>query len=268
MLISAPRTPRIQSLARASAILDIIARQGKASLADISAATGLNKSTAFYLVESLADLDFAERLPDRKGYCLGLRNLELGRAVQRRLDIVGLSRASLIRLCQFSKETVNLAVPHVFDAMIVESLEGAYGVRATSYAGSRAAYHSTACGKAILAFLEVPVRQAIYDARGLPAVTANTITQKDKLEDQLATIRNEGYAIDSEENETGANCVAAPIHDGLGEIAGSISVSGLASRMDRTKLVNLATIIVEEASAISILLGNRAGSQPRNGRAT
>jgi DNA-binding IclR family transcriptional regulator len=257
--ISAPRTPRIQSLTRASAILDIIARKGTASLADISAAAGLNKSTAYYLVESLVDLDFVERLAERKGYHLGLRNLELGRAVQRRLDIAALSRASLIRLCHLSKETVNLAVPHVFDAMIIESLEGAYGVRATSYAGSRAAYHSTACGKAILAFLEEPVRQAIYDARGLPAVTANTVTRQDQLEEQLATIRSEGYSIDSEENETGANCVAAPIRDGLGEVGGSISVSGLASRMNRAKLVDLAAIIIQEASAISTSLGG----QPR-----
>ena len=123
--VSAPRTPRIQSLARASAILDVIARTGSASLADISAATGLNKSTAFYLVESLVDLDLVGRLAERKGYCLGLRNLQLGRAVQRRLDIAALGRASLVRLCHLSKETVNLAVPHVFDAMIVESLEGA-----------------------------------------------------------------------------------------------------------------------------------------------
>jgi DNA-binding IclR family transcriptional regulator len=256
----APRIPRIQSLARASAILDIIARKGSASLSEISAATGLNKSTAFYLVESLADLDLVERLEQRKGYCLGLRNLELGRAVQRRLDIAALGRASLVRLCHLSKETVNLAIPHVFDAMIVESLEGAYGVRATSYAGSRAAYHATACGKAILAFLEEPVRRAIYEVRGLPAVTANTVTRQDQLEDQLSTIRNDGYAIDNEENEIGANCVAAPIRDGLGEVAGSISISGLASRMDRTKLVDLASIIAQEASTISILLGDRLGS--------
>ena len=257
--VSAPRTPRIQSLARASAILDVIARTGSASLADISAATGLNKSTAFYLVESLVDLDLVGRLAERKGYCLGLRNLQLGRAVQRRLDIAALGRASLVRLCHLSKETVNLAVPHVFDAMIVESLEGAYGVRATSYAGSLAAYHSTACGKAILAFLEAPSRHAIYETRGLPPITINTVTRQDQLEHQLAMIRDTGYALDIEENEIGANCVAAPIRDGLGEIAGSISISGLAGRMDRAKLIDLAAAIATEASAISTLLGGRPG---------
>jgi IclR family acetate operon transcriptional repressor len=104
------------------------------------------------------------------------------------------------------------------------------------------------------------VRRAIYEARGLPAVTANTVTRQDQLEDQLSTIRNDGYAIDNEENEIGANCVAVPILVGLSEVAGSISVSGLASRMDRPKLVDLAAIIAHEANAISILLGDRLGS--------
>ena len=254
------RIPRIQSLARASAILDNIARKGSASLADISAATNLNKSTAFYLVEFLADLDLVERLEQRKGYCLACAIWNsAGPYSAGWTSRLWVGRHSS-RLCHLSKETVNLAVPHVFDAMIVESLEGAYGVRATSYAGSRAAYHSTACGKAILAFLEEPVRRAIYEARGLPAVTANTVTRQEQLEDQLSTVRSDGYAIDNEENEIGAKCVAAPIHDGLGEVAGSISISGLASRMDRAKLVDLAAIIAHEASAIAILLGDRPGS--------
>ena len=254
------RQPRIQSLARAGAILDIIAERGVVSLTDISEATGLNKSTAFYLVESLVDLALAERVTGRKGYALGLRNFALGRAVQRRLSIATLARPSLIRLCNLSKETVNLAIPYVFDAMIVESMEGSYGVRATSYAGSRAPYHSTACGRAILAFLDEPVRQAIYEARPLQAVTRNTITRVKVLETQLASIRRDGYALDIEENEIGAHCVAVPIRDGLDDIVGAISISGLAGRLPNSKLIDLASALFEEASAILLLLGHRSAT--------
>jgi DNA-binding IclR family transcriptional regulator len=103
------------------------------------------------------------------------------------------------------------------------------------------------------------LRHAIYETRGLPPITINTVTRQDQLEHQLATIRDTGYALDIEENEIGANCVAAPIRDGLGEIAGSISISGLAGRMDRAKLIDLAAAIATEASAISTLLGGRPG---------
>ena len=255
MAAKAGRIVRIQSLARASAILDVIAAGDVTALGDISAATGLNKSTAYYLVESLVALGFAERVGDGRGYRLGLRNLELGRAVQRRLDIVALGRPSLVRLCALSKETVNLAVPFVFDAMIVESLEGAYGLRSTAYAGSRAPYPSTACGKAMLAFLDPAVRQAIYRARPLAATTPNTITRVDALEAQLAIIAARGYALDIEENEVGAHCVAAPIFDGLGDVAGAISISGLASRLPIPTLVELARAIAAENALIGASLG-------------
>jgi len=249
---------RIQSLARAGGILDVLLATGTAALRDISQATGLNKTTAYYLVESLVDLGFAERVGDGEGYRLGLRNLQLGRAVQRRLDIVAASRPSLIRLCTLSRETVNLAVPYVVDAMLVESLEGTHGVRTTSYAGSRQPYHATACGKAMLAFLEPEVRDSILQARPLERITPNTITRREALEAQLVLVKARGYATDLEENELNAHCVAAPIWDGLGNVAGAISVSGLASRLPQPVLAELARAIMRETRAISTALGGEA----------
>jgi DNA-binding IclR family transcriptional regulator len=232
----------------------VIATRGIAPLSELSAATRLNKTTAFYLAETLASLGLAERV-EGQGYRLGLKNLELGRAVQRRLDIAAVSRPAMIRLCALSRETVNLAIPFVFDAMIVESLEGAHGVRATSYAGSRASYHSTACGKAILAFMEPNVRKSLYDVRPLAAVTPNTITRDRPLEAQLAAVRERGFALDLEENEIGAHCVAAAIFDGLGDTAGSISISGLAIRWPKRRLIELSKAIIQETKAISAMLG-------------
>ena len=258
---------RIQSLARANAILEVIRERGIVTLAGISATTGLNKSTAFYLAESLVSLGYAERVGDRKGYRLGLRNLELGRAVQRRLSIAEASRPSLIRLCALSKETVNLAVPFNFDVLIVESFEGVFGIRATAYTGSRSHYHSTACGKAMLAFLDPAVRTALYSARLLTQMTPNTITQQDLLEEQLEEVRAHTFALDTEENELGAHCVAAPIWDGFGQVAGAISISGLASRLPRATLVNLAEAIIAESRIISSTLGaNEARQSPVRSR--
>lgn len=213
-------------------------------------AVGLNKTTIYYLVESLATLGFAERSEQLKGYRLGLRSLELGRAVQRRLNIATLSRPSLIRLCAATRETVNLAVPYVFDALIAESIEGSYGVRATSYVGTRSHYHSTACGKAMLAHFDAAARRALYAARPLAPATPNTITDPDALERQLEDVRKSGHAFDFEENELSANCVAAPIFDGFGQVAGAISLSGISSRMTCPVMLDLADRIAAETRTI------------------
>ncbi len=165
------------------------------------------------------------------------------------------SRPALIRLCTLSRETVNLAVPYLFDAMIVESMEGTHGVRATSYAGSRALYHATACGKAILAYLEADTIESILNSRPLDQLTPNTITNPQVLSAQLAEVRLRGYAVEMEENELNAHCVAAPIWNGFGSIAGAISISGLASRLPPKVLNELSVEIVAECQSISKSLG-------------
>ena len=246
---------RIQSLARANKILDVLVVRGVAALRDISKVTGLNKPTAYYLVETLVDLGFVERIEDRQGYRLGMRNLELGQAVLRQINIITASHPSLIRLCALSRETVNLAIPYVLDTLIIESLEGTHGVRASSYTGSRAPYHATACGKAILAFLHSSVRDAIYLARPLDPITLNTITCRNALETQLALVRARGYAVDTEEMELNARCVAAPIWDGLGNVAGAVSVSALAERLPDSAVIDLAQSIIDETVVISKTLG-------------
>ncbi len=253
------RTVRIQSLARASVILEAISRNGVASLAVICKATGFNKTTAFYLLESLVDLGFAERTEAPRGYRLGLRNLELGKAVQRRMNLLKVSRPALIRLCSATRETVNLAVPYLPDALIVESLEGSYGIRATSYAGTRAPHHATACGKAILAHVEETTRLAIYADRPLVAFTPNTLTDAASLERQLVEVRRIGYALDLEEMEDSAHCVAAAIFDAFGQVAGAISLSGPKSRMTLPALTEAARLIVAETAAITKRLANGHG---------
>ncbi len=81
-----PRPVRIQVLARASAIMDVIAKcdEHGVGLSDISRATSLNKTTAFNLLASLVTLRFVEQDAHSRKYRLGLRNLELGSIVQQR----------------------------------------------------------------------------------------------------------------------------------------------------------------------------------------
>ncbi|MDE0045016.1 MAG: IclR family transcriptional regulator [bacterium] len=252
---------RIQSLSRANAILDVIAAQDAVSLTEIARRTLLNTTTVYYLVETLVSLGFVERTSASGGYRLGLRNLELGWAVQQRFDIVATARPALMRLCAATKETANLCVPYLFEAMIVESVEGIYGVRATAYAGTRAAYHSTSGGKAILAHLDDEVRQTIYRVRPLRALTTSTITDIPVLEEQLKQVRREGVAYDFEENEEAAHCVAAPIFDGLGEIAGAISISGPMNRLTTETAMRLGEVIAVETEAITAALsGTSTGS--------
>ena len=222
---------RVQSVGRAAALLDGLADGGWHPLGPLAAAARLAKPTAHNLLGALADAGLVEHDPARGAYRLGLRLLALGRAVERRLDLLPMLRPLLLRLSAETGETVNLAIPRPTDALIVESLEGTrHGVRVSSYAGTAAAYHSTACGRALLAHRPEAERRALYALAPLAAVTPATVTDPVRLEAILAACRARGWVEEREENEPGACCVAAPVIGPGGAVA-AVSIAGPAARM-------------------------------------
>jgi IclR family acetate operon transcriptional repressor len=261
-----PKPPRIQALARASAIIDVIAagsEQG-VGLSDISRATTLNKTTAFNLLASLVTLRFLEQDEHTRRYRLGLRNLELGRIVQTRLHISHLARPILTDLCRKTNETVNLGLPDLLDLLVIDSFRGSRILHATGYSGWRASYHCTALGKAFMAQWDASMRQTVYNSCGLPRQTPSTITDVDTLEAQLTRFRAQGYALDLEENEPGVNGIATWIVNGLGEIAAAISVAGPSNRLTEDVMGEIATDVMDAADEITAALGGGERTDKRD----
>jgi IclR family acetate operon transcriptional repressor len=227
-----PREVRIQSLARADSILSaVMANEKPITLGALSEAIQLNKTTVFNLAESLVVLGFLNRTKHPKGYELGLRCLELGRHVKKSLPVLEVSRPYLRELCQITRETVNLAVPYLQDALILEALQSQQAVRAIAYAGTLTHYHSSACGKALLAYFPEEQRHWLYSKVGLARMTEHTICDASMLETQLEEVRRTGVAYDRQENEVGAFCIGMAIFGPFDEVVGSISVSGVTGRM-------------------------------------
>jgi IclR family acetate operon transcriptional repressor len=119
--------------------------------------------------------------------------------------------------------------------------------------GARDLVHSTALGKAILAFLPDEQREPFL-THPLAARTGQTITSTQRLRVELDTIRTEGVARETGENEPDARCVGAPVFDRNG-ICAALSISGPASRMDDASLERASAVILLEAAALSAELG-------------
>ncbi len=263
-----PKPPRIQALARASAIIDVIAAGGDegVGLGEISRATVLNKTTAFNLLASLVALRFVEQDEHSRWYRLGLRNLELGRIVQQRLHISHLARPILADLCKKTNETVNLGLPDLLDLLVIDSYQGSRMLHATAYGGWRSLYHCTALGKAFMTQWDAPMRRTVYRLRGLPRLTPRTITDIDTLEAQLVRFLAQGYALDVGENEVGVNGIARAIVNGMGEVAAAISVAGHSSRLTEDVMEQIAPDVIVAADLISAAIGSGERSDNRKSR--
>jgi len=254
---------RIQALERADRLIDIVARHHPDGipLARLAPAAGLHRSTAFSLLASLVALGLLDAPVPGVGYRLGVKHLARGLAVQRGLGLVACAGDALRGLCRATGETVNLAVPQRDAALIVESVEGTHAIRATGYVGAASAYHATACGKAILAFLPEAERAALI-AAPLAAFTPHSITDPTALRQEIAEIRRQGWALDREEHEPGGVCVARPVMDASGRVCGAISVAGIAQRMTepaRRRIVGLLR------DAVAEIEGRMRGGQAEGG---
>ena len=73
--------------------------------------------------------------------------------------------------------------------------------------------HAMADGKLLLAYLPPSERSYLYEVDGLRAYTPKTIVDSGLLEEELARIRKQGYAVDNYERFETNRAVAVPVFD-------------------------------------------------------
>lgn len=205
---AAPR-PGIEVLTRAVDVLTAFTRGPGTtlSLAELARRTALPKATLHRLLAALDGLGLVER--SAGGYQLGMRLFELGEHVPRKQQLREAALPFLQDLFEASHDTVHLAVLDGTDVVYLERIRGHRSAKVASRVGGRQPAYCTGVGKALLAFDPEAAVRAL--AMPLAPRTPYTITDHQRLAEELASIRRQGLAYDREENAIGIACVAAPI---------------------------------------------------------
>ena len=205
-------------------VLEALAEHSR--LADIAEATGLPKPTAHRILQTLVERGFA-RSDGHGDYSGGARVFALAGRFAERLDLPRQVQPKLRRLQERTEWTVHLALLTGDEAVYAAKLEGEKPYHLASRVGLGLSLHCTSIGKALLASMTEDEVRAILRRTGMPARTANTITDQDALLAQLRQVRARGYAEDHEENELGVLAVGAPVFDHLGQAIAAISAAAL-----------------------------------------
>jgi IclR family transcriptional regulator, KDG regulon repressor len=254
-------TNLVQTIERVSAILDIVSRNTQGtSIRDLSSRLNLPKGTVHRLLSSLAYFGYIRQDGKTKNYFLGLKLLELGSLIVDQLDLRKIAEPLLIELVERVGETAHMVILDQNEVVYIDKIEAEHresGLKMASRVGSRNLAHSCGVGKVLLSFLTEDELNEVIAKKGLLKRTDNTITDPLQFKEHLLAVRNQGYAIDEEENEKGIRCVAAPIFDGRGKAVAAISISGPAFRVTR-KLIQdtVKKEVIKTTSEISRLLGS------------
>jgi IclR family pca regulon transcriptional regulator len=198
-------------------------------IAELGRAVGLNKSTTYRYVATLAKLGYLQQDPDTKRYSLGPRVLDLGFAAINSMEITRVAGHHLQELSDETGYTVSMAVLEGPDIVYVDRRRSG---RASSFAmglhlniGSRLPAYCTSMGKVLLAFQDPADLRASLDRTDLARRGPKTITAREQLMAALSRVRRNGIAVNDEELAAGLRSIAAPVRDPSGRVVAAINIA-------------------------------------------
>jgi IclR family transcriptional regulator, pca regulon regulatory protein len=198
-------------------------------IADLARAVGLNKSTTYRYVATLAKLGYLQQDQETKKYSLGPRVVDLGFAAVNSMEVTKVAAPYLQALSDETGYTVSMAVLDGPDIVYVDRRRSG---RASNFAmglnlhvGSRLPAYCTSMGKVLLAYREPAVLRSLLDRTDLARRGPKTITAREQLMTVLERVRQTGIAVNDEELAAGLRSVAAPVRDRTGAVIAAVNIA-------------------------------------------
>jgi IclR family acetate operon transcriptional repressor len=245
-----------QTVERAIAIMNLYRDQASTlSITSIAKQTNLNLSTAHRLVRTLVQEHFMEQDPLTEQYRLGTALAVLG---QRSLQTSGVDLATPVidRLAQATGESVSLGARRGTDLVILLRSSSRHALRFEHPAGGSIDVHASAMGKALMAFADSSLKNAVAELGRLTKFTPATITSQTDLISELERVQTQGYAVNHQERYDGVCGVAAPVLDG-GVARFAVGIQGPSVRLTDEVLDDLGRQLVGAAKEIAELVIRR-----------
>jgi DNA-binding IclR family transcriptional regulator len=228
------------------------------SNAEISRKLNIPKSSASYILRTLETQGYLSRDAESGKYRVGLKILSLSRGALGGMDVRSVALPIMRRLTQQTGVTCHLAVLDGAEAVYIEKVEPEGFIRMDTWVGRRMRVHATSVGKAIVAYIPAEHLEEIVRKSGMERRTPKTIVTLPRLLKELEKVRMQGYAVDDEENNLGARCVAAPVFDERGAILAGLGLSGTTQQVSPQTMPRILEALKDSARHISMGMGHRA----------
>ncbi len=216
-----------RSAERVLRILELIgASPSGATAAEIATTLGLNLSTTYRLLGTLARQDYIGRQAGDHRYILGRTVDALGRALRYQLVATPAVRAALRGVHAAAHAPAYLTVFRGDDIAVahIEDSPG-YPRIGQLHVGFAEASHATAFGKLMLAAKDDLGVARFLERHSPLALTSRSVTDTAALREQLDEVRAQQLAVEVEEYMSHLACIAAPVKAKSGKVIGAVSVS-------------------------------------------
>jgi len=247
-------TPRsIKSTETVCEIIMALKELNGAGVTELAGHLGKSKGGVYSQLATLRQQKFVTKQGD--AYHLSPLFFTLGEFVKDELGFVDIVKTEIDDLAAETGELAQFAIETHGELVFLIHSQGDRAVRAYSRVGRRDYLHYTALGKAMLAYYPEEKVDEIIEMHGLPERTENTITTRDDLEAELASVREQGFAVNDIESREGMRAVAAPVMRDGESVVGAVAVSAPANRLRGSRLEeDVPELILGAVNAIEVKL--------------
>jgi IclR family pca regulon transcriptional regulator len=219
----------VQSLERGLDVIRALSLPGQGqTLSDVARDTGLTRASARRFLLTLEELGYV-RSDDRR-FALTPRVLELGYAFLSSLTLPQIAQPHLRELVQQVRESSSVSVLDGADVVYVAREPTQRIMTVAISVGTRFPAYATSMGRVLLAGLADEQLDEFLETVELEALTAATITDRERLRKVIERVRAQGWALVDQELEDGLRSVAVPIRNSSGEVVAAMNLSTHVSR--------------------------------------
>lgn len=226
----------VSGFARGLAVLQAFG-PGRRSMnvAEVAAATRLDRAVARRLLHTLVDLGFAT--VDKKRFELTGEVLRLGYSYLASLGLDSVLQPYLDRLSVLTGEAVSVSVLSGTEVTFIARSEPSRA--SISYVirmGSRLPAFSSSSGRVLLsAKLDEEIAAVLQETK-IEARTPKTITDRKRILKIIHDVREKGYATNDQELELDLLGLSVPIKNQAGRVVASLNLSSQSRRVNARRL--------------------------------
>jgi DNA-binding IclR family transcriptional regulator len=247
----------VPSVDRALNLLELLASAPAGmSLSMISRRLEIPKSSAYYLVTTLARRNFVRRIAGQHVYSLGTSTMPFATDVCAESDLKELCSPYIQALSRKLGMVAQIGIREGAEVRIIDRSE-IPGLHLDSWVGRHFDLHCTAVGKALISYLADSEVESLIKSRGLPRHNQNTLCSMELLKTQFVEARRLGFTTDDEEHELGVRCVGSPVFNHLDGVAAALCIFAPVGRLSRTEMPNIGLELVKTALEASRDLADR-----------
>lgn len=247
----------VPNLERALVLLEYLGtRAGGETLTRLGEALRIPKNAVYRITTTLVNHGYLERDGSRR-LRLTRKLLSVARAALGEARLVETALPLMRSLRDGIRLSVFLGTRAGTEGAFLEQAPGGHPFQLTIEPGSRFLLHSSAPGKALLAFLPPAELEDLLGRLPLRRFNVRTLSTREALRTELAAARRLGWTADRAEQYEGIHCVAAPVFNQAGDLAAAVWTSSTPDYLPAARFPAFGRKVKACADAISKALGHR-----------